>query len=123
MDDSQRDPLTSRESQQVAPSIEVRGLGFALTAAALRTLLDPATRDQAEVVLDLSALSVRLPADAAREMAKRVMPDIALELSQDEMIVGVPAQPRVRLSLPGAGVQLRVDAEGLWIGGDEPGGA
>jgi hypothetical protein len=119
MDDAQTTPINSGKTEPTSPTVEVRGLGFALSAAALRMLLDPATRDQAEVVVDLSRLSIDVPADAARNIALQVEPDLTIALARDEMSIRLPGNPAVRVALPRAGVRVRVGAEGIRIGGDE----
>ena len=90
MDEPLTEPTPIRETPEAVPELEVRGLGFGLSAAAVRALLDPATRGAAELVLDLSALSIR-----------------------------VPDAPAIRVTMPAAGVRLRVDSDGLRIGDDD----
>ena len=121
MNDSE--DATAPPSADETPSIDVRGLGFALTAAALRALLDPTTRGRAEVSVDLSALSIDVSAVAIAEVASRVAPDVAVKLAPDALTVRSPNSPAVRLVLPAAGVKVRIGDSGVRLGGDgEPGG-
>ena len=105
-----------------AAAIEVRGLGFDLTAATLRALLDPASRGQAEVSVDLSALAIDVPAAAIDEVAKRVAPELAVDLAPDALIVRLPDAPAVRVTLPATGVRVRVGERGVRVGGGDSGG-
>ena len=121
MNDSE--DATPRPSADETQSIDVRGLGFALTAAALRALLDPTTRGRAEVDVDLSALSIDVPAAAIAAVAKRVVPDVAVELAQDALIVRPTNNPAVRATLPDGGITVRIGDSGVRIGDDgESGG-
>lgn len=117
-------PRPQSASAEVDPgggaSIEIRGLGLALTAAAMRALLDPTSRGQAEVTVDLSALSVRLPAAAVGAVAQQLAPNAEVELAPAALIARLPNQPAVRVVLPPAGTRIRVDAAGLSFGGDDP---
>jgi hypothetical protein len=120
MDETLTEPTPIREATTPAPELELRGLGFALSAAAVRALLAPETRPEAEVVVDLSALSIRVPAAVVCDLLGRVAPGVQAHLAVNQVTVRSPGLPAVRVTTPAAGIRVRVDGDGLEIGGDEP---
>ena len=119
MDEPLTEPTPIRETPEAVPELEVRGLGFGLSAAAVRALLDPATRGAAELVLDLSALSIRVPAAVVDEVLARLAPGVAAGLARGQVTIRPPDAPAIRVTMPAAGVRLRVDSDGLRIGDDD----
>jgi hypothetical protein len=115
MDETPRDdtPGVGRTDETV---VAVRGLGVALTAQSLRALLDPTTRDEAEIVVDLSRLSIDLPAAALGAIVARIAPDLGVELDQDAATVHPAGAPAIRCLAPAEGVRVRIGAAGLTVG-------
>jgi hypothetical protein len=122
MDDSDGSSEPRDGGSGAAPAVEVRGLGFALSASGLRMLLDPATRGQAELVVDLSTISVEVLAAAVQDLAKRFAPDAAVGMAKDQVTVRLTEVPALRIELPAAGVRVRIDAAGLRVGPSDPSG-
>ena len=99
--------------------IEVGGLGGSISADALRALLDPATREEAVIDIDLSGLTVSIPAASLHHVLARLIPDGRAEFGDVGLTVHPgDGSPGVRISFPAAGVRLRLGTDGLRIGSE-----
>lgn len=100
-----------------AERIEVAGLGGSLSAAALRALLDPATREDATIEIDLGRLAVSIPAASLHAVLAQLMPQGSVEVGAAGLTVRPGGgSPGVRISVPERGVRVRIGADGLRVG-------
>jgi hypothetical protein len=116
MDEPQPDEADSTSVQTAEHALAVRGLGLALTARSLRALLEPATRAESEVVVDLSQLSIEVPASAVAAVIAAVAPDLGVELGENSATVRLAGAPAIRCLAPAAGVRVRLKSDRLTIG-------
>jgi len=96
--------------------IEIGGLRAAVSVAALRALLDPATRDEATIEVDLSQLSLNLPAAALNEVFARLMPTGEVSVGDDGVTVRPGGgSPGVMVRVPVSGVRVRIGVAGIQV--------
>lgn len=113
--DSAPTPTPTSEPER----IEIAGLGGSLSAAALRALLDPATRDEAVIDIDLSQLAISIPAASVRAVLAQFLPDGGPELGAGGVTIRPGGgSPGVRIAVPANGVRIRVGADGVRVGGE-----
>lgn len=115
MDDTADQPVPGNEPE--LERIEIAGLGGSLSAAALRALLDPATREDATIEIDLSRLAVSISAASLQAVLAHLIPQGSAEVGADGLTVRPGGgSPGVRIAVPEAGVRLRIGADGLRVG-------
>ncbi len=101
------------DTSETPRQVVIGGIAAALTVPALRALLDPATRDQALIEVDLTGLSVSLPAAALHEVLTRFLPGGEVQLGDDGVTVRPgDGNPGIRVRVPAAGVRLRIGTDG-----------
>jgi len=102
-----------------ADRIEIAGLGGGLSASALRALLDPATRGEAVIDIDLGQLAVSIPAASVRAVLAQLLPDGGAEFGAAGVTIRPgDGAPGVRIAVPAAGVRLRIGADGVRVGSE-----
>ena len=107
------------EDAPATERIEVGGIAGGLSLAALRSVLDPAERAGVTIDLDLSQIRVSIPATALQEILARAMPNAAIDLRDDGLTVRPGGgSPGLSVSLPGAGVRVRIGSAGLQVESD-----
>ncbi len=96
--------------------IEIGGLRAAVSVVALRALLDPATRDEATIDVDLSQLSLNFPTAALNDVLARLMPTGEATVG-DEGVTLRPGggSPGVRVRVPATGVRVKIRAVGIQV--------
>lgn len=96
--------------------IEVEGVAGGLSLAALRSLLDPSTRDAATIDLDLSQVRVTIPAAALHELVARVLPRGSVTLRENGISVRPgDGSPGLNIGMPDTGVRVRAGSAGIRV--------
>ena len=96
--------------------IEVEGIAGGLSLAALRSLLDPTTREAATIDLDLSQVRVRIPAAALTEFVARVLPQGSVTLRENGISIRPgDGSPGLNIGMPETGIQVRVGLAGIRV--------
>jgi len=102
-----------------APQAPVASAAEGRRGDALRALLDPATREEAVIDIDLSGLMVSIPAASLHHVLARLIPDGRAEFGDAGLTVHPgDGSPGVRISFPAAGVCMRLGTDGLRIGSE-----